>query len=505
MPQSLTRHTSLAAMLVAALIIVAALVNQYVLAVQNREYAEIESQVNFKSYHYAVANQMGIYRSLVNRLARRADVQDLLAFADSQQAFLWASDYRKLLPDAIGLALVRADGTVLGDPVSLFLGPACVRDIEQLVVTDFTDLASVHRDNPELAHFDLMAPVHDAEGQLLGYLFVSFSLEVLAEFADNIIRDGHRMTLHDQNGQLIVAVNHLAGVEASMAVSGALPDTQWTLTLESHGIDLGASFAVLNITAVLLAVLVAGAIILLARSVSKRVLAELREIQRALTGIAEDQTGEPRIAAGFVETRAMVEAIGEISNRIQKQKCALARLSDTDELTGLLNRRRFRRELDELWQMCLQGHKVCLLCIDVDGFKQINDGFGHHVGDQVLISLGSCIQGCLRQGDIAARIGGDEFIVLIADTGTDNCATLFERISACFGASQHSVVGDGNEPCSLSAGLVNLDPTIDSGPGSALKRADAALYRAKRSGKNRLCLASRAEPLNAVAPAARPG
>jgi diguanylate cyclase (GGDEF)-like protein len=494
MPQSLNRQTSLAAMLVAALIIVAALVNQYVLAIQNREYAEIESQVNFKSYHYAVANQMGIYRSLVNRLARRADVQDLLAFADSQQAFLWASDYRKLLPDAIGLALVRADGTVLGDPVSLFLGPACVRDIEQLVATDFTDLASVHRDNPDLAHFDLMAPVNDAEGQLLGYLFVSFSLEVLAEFADNIIRDGHRVMLHDQNGQLIVAVNHLVGVEASMAVSGVLPDTQWTLTLESHGFDLGASFAVLNITAVLLAVLVAGAIVLLARSVSRRVLAELREIQRALTCIAEDQTGEPRIAAGFVETRTMVEAIGEISNRIQKQKCALARLSDTDELTGLLNRRRFRRELDELWQMCLQGREVCLLCID-----------GHHVGDQVLTSLGSCIQNCLRQGDIAARIGGDEFIVLIADTGTDNCATLFERISACFGASQHSVVGDGNEPCSLSAGLVNLDPTIDSGPGSALKRADAALYRAKRSGKNRLCLASLAEPQNAVAPAARPG
>jgi diguanylate cyclase (GGDEF)-like protein len=504
MTRSLARHTSLAAMLVAALIIGAALLNQYLLAVQNREYAEAESQVNFKSYHYAVAHQIGFYRRLLIRLARRADVQDLLAFADSQQAFLWASEYRKLLPDAIGLALVRADGKVLGTPVSLFLGPACVRDIEHLVENDFTGVASVHRDNPELEHFDLMAPVNDVEGQLLGYLFVSFSLEVLEDFAANIVRDGHRLTLHDQYGQLIVAVDHLAGSEAPMRASGTLPDTRWTLTLESHGLDLGGSYAVLNTTAVLLAMLVGGAIIVLLRSVSKRVLAELRKIQCALTEIAEDQAGEPRLAAGFVETKAMMDAIGDISNRIQKQKRGLAHLSDTDELTGLLNRRRFRRELDDIWQKCLQGHKVCLLCIDVDGFKQMNDRFGHHAGDQVLISLSSCIQDCLRQGDIAARIGGDEFVVLLADAAADNCTTVFERISDHFSACQHGIVG-GGEPCSLSAGLVNLDPALDNGPGSALKRADAALYRAKRAGKNRLCVADRADPHDALAPAARRG
>ncbi len=490
-------------MLVAALIIGAALVNQYLLAFQNREYAEAESQVNFKSYRYAVAHQIDFYRRLVSRLARRPDVQDLLAFADSQQAFLWASDYRKLLPDAIGLALIRADGKVLGKPVSLFLGPACVRDIEHLVQHNFTSLASVHRDNPELEHFDLMAPVNDVEGQLLGYLFVSFSLEVLEEFAGNILREGHRLTLRDQSGQLIVAVNDLRGAEAPMRVSGPLPDTHWTLALESHGPDLGASFAVLNATAVLLAVLVAGAIIVLVRSVSKRLLGELREIQYGLTAIAEDRAGEPRIAAGFVETRAIVDAIGEISNRIHKQKRSLARLSDTDELTGLLNRRRFRRELDDIWQRCLQGHKVCVLCIDVDGFKQINDRFGHHAGDEVLMSLGGCIQDCLRQGDIAARLGGDEFVVLIADAGTDRCATLFERISDRFSACQQGLVGS-SDPCSLSAGLVNIDPALGSGPGSALKRADAALYRAKRSGKNRLCVADPADLQNALPPAARP-
>ena len=504
MTRSLTRHTSLAAMLVAALIIGAALVNQYLLVVQNREHAEAESQVNFRSYHYAVVNQVRFYRRLVTRLARRPDVQDLLAFADSQQAFLWASEYRKLLPDAIGLALVRADGKVLGKPVSLFLGPACVRDIEHLVENDFTGVASVHRDNPELEHFDLMAPVNDVEGQLLGYLFVSFSLEVLQDFAANILRQGHRLTLHDEHGQLIVAVNGLSGAESPMRLSGTLPDTRWTLTLESHALDLGASLAVLNTTAVLLAVLVAGAIILLVRSVSKRVLGELRGIQCALSAIAEDQAGEPRIAAGFLETKAMVDAIGEISNRIQKQKRALACLGDTDELTGLLNRRRFRSELDDIWQMSLQGHQVCLLYIDVDGFKQVNDRFGHHTGDEVLIALGACIKDCLRQGDVAARLGGDEFVVLIADNDADRCASLFERISDSFTARQRGMVGD-SEPCSLSAGLVNLDPVMDSGPGGALKRADAALYRAKRSGKNRVCVDGLADPQNALTPAARPG
>jgi diguanylate cyclase (GGDEF)-like protein len=492
MPQSLTRHTSLAAMLVAILIISAALMNQYLLATQSRDYAEAEAQVSFRSYHYAVGNQIGFYRSLVNRLAHRADVQDLLAFADAREAFLWASGYRKLLPDAIGLALIRADGKVLGDPVSLFLGPACVRDIERLADNDFTGVASVHRDNEELAHFDIMAPAKDAEGEVLGYLFVSFSLEVLADFANNIIRDGHRLTLHDQNGQLIVAANQLTDAgKTPIVVSGPLPDTYWKLTLESQSIDLGASVAVLDATAVLLAVVVAGAIILLMRSVSKRALAELRGIQCALTGIAEDKANDRPIQAGFVETRAMVEAIGEISNRIQNQKLRLSRLSDTDELTGLLNRRRFRSELEKVWQLCRQGSKASLLCLDLDGFKRINDEFGHQVGDQLLTLLGDCIQRSVRQGDIAARIGGDEFVVLIPDPGTDACANLFERICACFGASQRHMVGSGDsQPCTLSAGLANLEPALDCGPAAALRRADAALYRAKRLGKNRLCLDS---------------
>jgi len=506
MTRSLTRQTSLAALFVAALIIGAALVNQYLLAVQNRDYAEIESQVNFKSYHYAVSNQIGFYRRLVDRLARRADVQDLLAFADPDQAFLWASEYRKLLPDAIGLALVRADGNVLGEPVSLFLGPACVRDIEHLVEEGFANRASVHRENADLAHFDLMAPVHDVEGGVLGYLFVSFSLEVLADFAGNIVRDGHRLMLSDQGGQAMLAVSLLhSAAEAPMRTSGLLPGTGWTLTLDSQGIDLGASFAVLDATAVLLAVLVAGAIVLLARAVSRRVLGELREIQLALGAIAEDKGGRHQIKAGFIETRAVVDAIGEISNRIQRQKSTLAQLSDTDELTGLLNRRRFRRELEGVWELCRQGREAYLLCLDVDGFKQVNDQLGHQAGDQMLILLGGCIRDCLRQGDITARLGGDEFVLLMLDTGIETCSRLFERLSACFSQGQHVMPGAGSLSCTLSAGLVRLDIAVDASPGAALRRADNALYRAKRSGRNRLCLDRPEQVIPAEQRASRPG
>jgi len=505
MTRSLTRQTSLAAMFVAALIIGAALVNQYLLAMQNRDYAEVESQVNFRSYHYAVSNQTGFYRRLVDRLARRADVQDLLAFAEPQQAFLWASEYRKLLPDAIGLALIRADGKVLGEPVSLFLGPACVRDIEHLVVEGFADRASVHLENPELAHFDLMAPVHDVEGDVLGYLFVSFSLEVLADFAGNIIRDGHRLTLSDPGGQTIVSADLLgSGAAAPMRASGVLPDTGWTLTVDSQGLDLAASFALLDVTAVLLAVLVAGGIIMLARAVSRRVLGELREIQTALNANAEDKAGQRSIQAGFIETRAVVDAIGEISNRIQGQKHALARLSDTDELTGLLNRRRFRRELEGVWDLCREGREACLLCLDVDGFKQVNDQLGHQAGDRILMLLGGCIRDCLRQGDVTARLGGDEFVLLMPDADTDTCARLFERISACFGQGQRSANGDVRLTCTLSAGLVRLDTAIDDTPGAALRRADKALYRAKRSGKNRLCLDRAEQARQAEVRAPRP-
>jgi len=153
----------------------------------------------------------------------------------------------------------------------------------------------------------------------------------------------------------------------------------------------------------------------------------------------------------------------------------------TDFLTGLRNRRYLEiileRELFRLWRY---GRPLSLILLDLDGFKAVNDTHGHEVGDRVLRTLARCLEDHLRQSDRAVRLGGEEFAVVLPETELPQAIRLAERLRREVALLKVPPV----ESLSASFGVAQAVPA-DS-PLSLLKRADEALYRAKRRGKNRV-------------------
>ncbi|MBQ0960583.1 GGDEF domain-containing protein [Ideonella sp. 4Y11] len=161
-----------------------------------------------------------------------------------------------------------------------------------------------------------------------------------------------------------------------------------------------------------------------------------------------------------------------------------------DELTGLLNRRRFT----ELGQQALerglqQGEAVTAVLLDVDDFKQVNDRHGHAAGDAVLQTLGHVLTVSLRRSDLSARWGGEEFALVLPGAGREDAAGIVERLRQAV-ASTPIVAAGQSLRCTVSIGVAPLRPgdSFDA----LIRRADDAMYRAKTSGKNRVCLAEAA-------------
>jgi diguanylate cyclase (GGDEF)-like protein len=157
----------------------------------------------------------------------------------------------------------------------------------------------------------------------------------------------------------------------------------------------------------------------------------------------------------------------------------------TDHLTGLANRRRFERQLErEVARTVRYGHPFCLLLIDVDDFKEVNDAHGHDAGDEALRRVANVIQSGTRGIDTGARIGGDEFAVILPETGLSRGLEVAERLRAAVAA----LAVEGAVHITSSIGVAELPGCAREGD-ELRTTADAALYEAKRSGRDRVACA----------------
>jgi diguanylate cyclase (GGDEF)-like protein len=181
----------------------------------------------------------------------------------------------------------------------------------------------------------------------------------------------------------------------------------------------------------------------------------------------------------------------------------LAALAERDPLTNLFNRRRFHEELERmLADAARRAVKVGLLAIDLDGFKPINDEFGHQAGDQVLVTLARAVGGIIRRNELFFRVGGDEFCVLVPDADAEDLTGLARRIVEGIGALRFVFSG---RPASLTASLgLALYPDHASHGEALIAAADRAMYQAKNSGRNRWCIAEKPEGESARISALQP-
>lgn len=167
----------------------------------------------------------------------------------------------------------------------------------------------------------------------------------------------------------------------------------------------------------------------------------------------------------------------------------LSRKAMTDPLTGLCNRRAFDNALAECMDVDRPIDRPgCLALFDLDHFKLVNDTHGHATGDRVLVLFAAVLRGTVRTGDVVARMGGEEFAVLLEGAGVEQARMVCERIRIRLAASEgHSIAGDPVH-VTVSVGLAALAP--EASAQDVFKAADAALYRAKESGRNRLSVAA---------------
>jgi len=189
---------------------------------------------------------------------------------------------------------------------------------------------------------------------------------------------------------------------------------------------------------------------------------------------------------GTCATTAAVSYLLYLTLKQVEQK--LQSLAATDALTGLLNRRRMTEFIDKEYAHCKRaGRPLSIIICDIDRFKSINDRYGHDVGDQVLKSVGKVFRS-LRDYDSVARWGGEEFIVLLADTDQHLAVNVAERLRA--GVAEAVIaVNEVPIPVTMTFGVAQIGP--DESWEAALVRADQALYLGKENGRNRVMPARR--------------
>lgn len=187
-------------------------------------------------------------------------------------------------------------------------------------------------------------------------------------------------------------------------------------------------------------------------------------------------------------TTIMFVGLGAI---IGSNEDLLERMSLTDPLTGLANRRHFDRRLrEELARVDRYDQPLAMMLLDLDGLKAVNDVGGHESGDNALRAVARTLQRTCRNTDLAARIGGDEFVVLAPNIAVHEASTLAERIRKSLTA-EASWVSTTLPPLTLSIGVVDTSCVPDLHPDRLYSAADRALYRAKQTGKDRVVLAEK--------------
>lgn len=292
--------------------------------------------------------------------------------------------------------------------------------------------------------------------------------------------------LHDQamNGWRGTGVTKNAAGNEELSAIVSVPSANWYLVARTPSSE---AFEVMN---TLLAAVVQNSVkvsVLLVLSLVVLLLYIFRPLKQAaahMRAMAEGQqvlTHLPIVRQD--EVGAMVSSFNALVDKLQISESRMSYLAHHDALTGLPNRMAFQQNLAQSVALAdRQQGQLALLFIDLDGFKNVNDTFGHAVGDQLLVQVAARLRGCVRASDMVGRLGGDEFVLLLTDNpNAEQAEQIADKVIGAI--SQPYDVPNAHPVLGTSIGIA-LYPTHAKAADQLLIVADTAMYMAKRSGGN---------------------
>jgi diguanylate cyclase (GGDEF)-like protein len=296
------------------------------------------------------------------------------------------------------------------------------------------------------------------------------------------------------------------GIDSSQSVGVFAPvqAVDWGVVVERQKSIVFASVTELrNVTAAVVAILLV-MIGLTAYLLSQGIV---RPLQRLVSGASKISSGDLDVdlpikrkdELGYTTLvfNSMVERLREnraqlaaINEALQHKNSELEHISITDALTGIFNRRHMMNLLERHMRVFHRGKRpFSLLLLDIDHFKAVNDTYGHVVGDRILASVAGIVRDSLRVIDYAGRYGGEEFIVLLVDTGIEDAKRTAERIRSSVASKIHTF--EANQiNVTISIGIATYDNEREQ-MEDLIKRSDNALYKSKHEGRDRVTVANR--------------
>ena len=478
-----------------------------------------------------VAREMGVWldQRLYDLRLRASPyvVSDNLARAtgrNAAQSLTRLRDYlnsiRQNLPAHEGLAIIGLDGQVLtssGSRTGFRLSPDrlnSLRTRDALVGDPFWD-ASVGK-----AAIVLVVPIRRDDGLFVGALGAKLNLDGVRDILEQLSADGSReLYLITEQGHLVISS---AGNSAELlktalpeattrelveregqtvvqsrprgrevvAVLRRIPQLRWAAVAEAPRAEaLREAGALRSSTLLLLTGLVLG-VGLLAFIVSLAITRPLEHLTEAAARVAAGDLSVELPAAGSGEVGYLTRAFNTLVSRLREKEShgELEKLSLTDSLTGLYNRRHLMGTLaSEVQRSRRLRRAFSVLLADVDRFKQYNDTHGHLAGDAALVKIAEVFRKTTRQVDCVARYGGEEFVVMLLEANTATATLVAERVRARVAEQD---LGEGK--LTLSIGVAEYPDGGDT-PEELIATADAAMYKAKNAGRNQVVVGGTSE------------
>lgn len=411
----------------------------------------------------------------------------VLAVVDLQGRIVAASPANAVRPPLPGdwLSEMRADRSVVGDP--------------------YWD---EHLNAPVVT---LVVPVRSG-ARLIGALAATAQLQTLRQTLHELAPVGSgRILLLDGDGRVVIGPEAAApeamqvrlgtargaqpagikeytsvdevAVVGSFSRATTLP---WTIAAELPVAEAYRQLARLRTMSFLIVAALVIGVGLVAYLLGLLLVRPLDRLSEASQQVAQGDFAVDLPVLGGGEVGQLTQVFNDMVVRLREQRAELERLSVTDSLTNLFNRRRLMELLTDEVRRCQRlKHPFAVIMVDVDRFKDYNDAYGHPAGDQVLVRVAAILKEAVREVDSVSRYGGEEFVIVMPEAGEAEAATLAERLRRRIADEPFA-----HRQVTISLGVAQY-PLQGEGADALIAAADAALYEAKRSGRNRVSQAGR--------------